>query len=381
MTNIARSLSEMNNFNNPSPCVFVGALDWGLGHASRCIPLIRCFEHHGCKIIIGATGEIGTLLKAEFPHATFVKLPAYRIRYSRKKRGFLFKLMLQVPHILRSVFWEHRLLKRYISEYGIDVVISDNRFGLYARHIQSVYISHQLNILGPSGKKNWFATRVHRAIMKRFAVLWVPDAGSRQVAGKLSDPDNLAMPVQYLGIISRFNYLQREQKFDLCICLSGPEPQRTLLEELLIKQIDLCDQKIVFIRGLPASNSLPDWFPAHVTVYNHLPAARLNQIFCECGWIIARSGYTTIMDLIATGKRAVLIPTPGQYEQEYLAKHLEEKGYFLSRAQENFSLREAIVAYAKFDFSPLPPVSTAYETVIEDLLHSLQPSIIETGDR
>lgn len=281
----------------------------------------------GYKVFIATDGPQQTLLQQEFPYHSFIQLPGYRVRYSRTKGWLPFKIMQQLPALLRIVQWEHRWLDNTIEQYGIDLVISDNRYGLWSKKCPSVFITHQLNIKAPAALER-IVRRLHYRFINRFTTCWVPDQEETGgLAGILSHPSKQpAIPVTYMGLLSRFEREHQADEQTITILLSGPEPQRTILEEKIVSQLQTFIQPVVLVRGLPAATSTIT-VPPHVKVVNHLSANDLQTQLVKSKLVIARSGYSSLMDFSRLQCKTLLIPTPGQTEQEYLAKRCAEKGY------------------------------------------------------
>jgi predicted glycosyltransferase len=193
------------------------------------------------------------------------------------------------------------------------------------------------------------------------------------LAGALSHPKKIPSNVIYIGPLSRFNRLPDVEKtYDLLITISGPEPQRTLFENEILPQLKTFPGKAILIRGLPSERNIPASFNDCIKVENHLPASELNKIIEQSKMIISRSGYTTIMDLALLKKKAILIPTPGQSEQEYLAKYLSEKKYFFSTDQKGFSIKDALKNCESFGFKSGNFDHEKYKEVIREFVLSLK---------
>lgn len=305
--------------------------------------MIRALDQTGYKVIIATDGPQQTLLQQEFPHHTFIKLPGYRVRYSRTKGWLPFKIMQQLPALVRIVQWEHRWLDEAIEQYGINLVISDNRYGLWTKKCPSVFITHQLNIKAPIWLER-IIQRLHYRYINRFTTCWVPDqeeAGG--LAGTLSHPNiQPAIPVSYIGLLSRFDQAHHGDEQMITILLSGPEPQRTILETKILSQLPTLTQPVLLVRGLPADTSSLS-VPSHVKVVNHLSAANLQEQLVKSKLVIARSGYSSLMDFSRLRCKTLLIPTPGQTEQEYLAKRCAEKGYAMYVDQSKLDLHDVLV--------------------------------------
>ncbi len=334
--------------------LLVAPLDWGLGHATRCVPVIRDLLNSHCEVWLAGEGAQEKLLREEFPSLPFLPLKGYRIKYG--KSGLTGKILLQVPSILRSIKEENKWLKEQVTKYGFEAVISDNRYGLYHEDIFSVFITHQLYIKSSLGKwSERILQKWNYKFINRFNECWVPDEqGENNLAGELSHPAKLPkVPVKYIGALSRFSSFSPLAdggiKDHLLIIFSGPEPQRTILENKVVDQIVNYPATATIVRGLPGErNIIPSTNTIHF--YNHLSSEELNREAMKAEFIISRSGYSTIMDIAALQKKSILIPTPGQTEQEYLADHLMKKQFAFCADQNNFSLLENIQAAKRFEY-------------------------------
>jgi predicted glycosyltransferase len=264
----------------------------------------------------------------------------------------------QLPRILLRSIQEHRWLKKAVIQFSIDAVIADNRFGLFHSTIPSVYITHQLLIKTGNRFSEKILQKIHCWIIKKYTHCWVPDfEGKENIAGELSHPSKVPKNVQYIGCLSRLSFnLPPIKKYDLLLLLSGPEPQRTIFEKLLLTQLKNYDGKVILVRGIPEdcedkkNEEQLSKTSSLLTIENHLVAAQLNEVILQSELVICRSGYTTIMDLIKVRKKAILVPTPGQTEQEYLADHLMKKQYFYSTTQYDFDLTNSLKLAADFKF-------------------------------
>ncbi len=359
--------------NKSYKTILVAPIDWGLGHATRCIPLINFLLQSGCKVIIAAEGSQKKLLKTEFPTLNFINIPGYHIKYTNAKRVFTLKIALQIPKILIIILNEKKWLKNLIKNNKIDAIISDNRYGLSHHKIASVFITHQLLIKTPFSFAQKIIQQINYRYIKRFSQCWVPDEkGSINLAGVLSHPDTLPKTqVKYIGGISRLERKpETKKKYDVLIILSGPEPQRTLLEKTILNQLKDFAGKAFLARGLPGSEELL-FSQNNLVIKNHLPAKELESVINESEYIISRSGYTTVMDICKLQKKSILIPTPGQTEQEYLGVHLQKQGWCLAVSQENFSLEESLQKAKNFNYQ-LPDLKMeTYKNILTDFINGL----------
>lgn len=322
--------------------ILVAPLDWGLGHASRCIPVVDfLITHLSAKITIAANGPQKALLQEAFPQVAFLHPPDYRVSYNKNRAATIASLALAVPRILQTIRAENRWLKRVLQQQPFDAIISDNRYGCHHPDVPSFFITHQLLVKTPFGNR---ADRLVQRWLYRyincFREVWVPDdAAAPALAGELSHPPELPkVPVQYLGPLSRLKAVPKTGSTRLLVLLSGPEPQRTLLEEAVFREWRRAPGKsLVCLRGLPLAKEAPPQLP-NAIVYNHLQASALEQEIANAEIILCRSGYSTIMDLLPLGKTCVMVPTPGQTEQEYLADLLAGQGKIRKMLQSEFSL-------------------------------------------
>jgi len=360
------------NFNIEK--ILIAPLDWGLGHATRCVPIIKALLDNGYEVMIAAEGKQAFLLRNEFPALIFFPLKGYGINYSKSKRLLPLKMLMQIPKILSAVKHEHDWLDKIIDQHKIDLVISDNRYGLYSKKVPCVFITHQLTIKMPFAWLEKLVQKVNYKYINRFATCWVPDlAGEKNVAGILSHPLlKPTIPVHYLNLLSRFDRaVPFEKKYGYCILLSGPEPQRTLLEERILKSIDRINENFLLIRGLPGSNAQLS-LSNNIEVKNHLAGKDLQQAIMQSDFIISRSGYTTVMELLSLQKKSILIPTSGQTEQEYLGERLMNQGWSYSVSQDDFELIEAIESAKQFNYSFPSFESNNLQILIPQLVENLQ---------
>ena len=317
--------------------ILVAPLNWGLGHATRCIPIIRQLQKEGYTPLLASDGAALQLLKKEFPELHCLELPSYHIEYAKNPKNFKWKLIKNSPKTIQSILAERKIIDQWISDFELKGIISDNRLGAYSKKIPSVIITHQLTVF--SGKTTWITSYIHRLFIKKFEQCWVPDwEGVVCLSGELGHPQKKIKNTRYIGPLSRLEKREVVQEYDYTILLSGPEPQRSLLEAKIREEMQTFDGKILLVRGIiddqPTQNEPP------FTIVNYLTSNGIAHAIARCNMVICRSGYTTIMDLAQLEKKAVFIPTPGQYEQVYLAKYFHKKGMVLMCNQTDFSLKK-----------------------------------------
>ena len=282
-------------------------------------------------------------------------------------------MLIQFPKIIFTIYKEHQWLKNHVKKYRIDAVISDNRFGLYSDTIPSIYITHQLLIKTGNSFTEKIAQQIHYRFIKKYKECWVPDFKENGLSGELSHPKNIPGNTKYIGCLSRFETENDlEKKYDLLISISGPEPQRTIFEEQLLNDLKIYKGTVLFIRGLPESNKQVISNTANVEFKNHLSGKKLNIAILQSDMIVSRCGYTTVMDLVKLNKKAILVPTPGQTEQDYLALYLQEKKMFFTVQQKKFILEEVLQHAADFSFTLQQYNMNEYKSTITQFVQSLQ---------
>lgn len=335
--------------------VLVAPLDWGLGHATRSIPIINYLLDRGHEVILGSSGASRLLLQQEFPALKMAELPAYNVQYGRGK-SLVMSIARQIPKILSAIDAEHRTLQKLVKQFDIDVVISDNRYGLWHEGVTTAIMTHQLFIKAPvlAGQIN----RLNAKYISRFDYCLVPDyEGDENLSGELSHDGLLPKKTHYLGPLTRFADIKASQKiecYDIVCLVSGPEPQRSQFESMLIEKLRTREERVLLLCGKP--HETIDYFARPgLRVISHLDTAELAQVLKASKSVIARAGYSTVMDLAEIDKPALLIPTPGQPEQEYLAKHLSDLNCIASCNQEElttFDLDQFMNSLSQF--SPFP---------------------------
>jgi UDP-N-acetylglucosamine transferase subunit ALG13 len=336
--------------------ILISPLEWGLGHATRMIPLAKKLTEMNNNIFIASGDEHLMLLQNELPGLSFIRFPGFKPGYSRFLPQYL-ALLLKIPELLYHITREHFALKRIICDHSIDIVISDNRFGLWNRNITTVYVTHMPLIPFPKSVRflEFLGIAIHKMVIKKYSLCFIPDLpGGFNLSGRLSHGIKLTENSRFIGILSRFTSSdaspeENSIKFQHnTVILSGPEPQREILKEKLIGILKNSETRTIMLGGNPVRTGEMATI-GNITLYEHLPSSGLKEIIKGSKNIISRSGYTTIMDLICLNCSALLIPTPGQTEQEYLAEYLSEKGWFSSITQQKLNV--------SISFNPVKTVS------------------------
>lgn len=303
--------------------ILVAPLNWGLGHATRSIPIINALTANRFEPVIASDGEALKLLQKEFPQLETFELPSYNITYSKKANSFKLKLIKDSPSLLKTIKREKNVTDSLVRSENISGIISDNRFGVRSKDVPSVFITHQLRVL--SGSTTWLSSKLHQNIISKFDECWVPDhLGIKNLSGDLGHLEGYTSTIKYLGPLSRFEKQDLPKKYDLLVILSGPEPQRSYLEHKLLDELQFFKGQVCFVKGL-IENEKHINTTNHITTYNFMTSPELEKALNESALVLSRSGYTSIMDYAKLEKKAFLIPTPGQFEQEYLAKKFEDE--------------------------------------------------------
>ncbi|PAM92551.1 glycosyltransferase [Flavobacterium sp. IR1] len=318
--------------------ILVAPLNWGLGHATRCIPIIKALQDNNYIPIIASDGIALALLRKEFPYIQTLELPSYHIEYAKNGKNFKWKLIKNLPKMITAILDEKKIVKSWIKKHGIDGIISDNRLGVFSKKVPSVFMTHQLNVM--TGNTTWFTSKCHQEIMKKYTECWIPDTDAEiNLTGELGHLKTNDLNLKYIGPLSRMRKKETPKVYDLMVILSGPEPQRTFLEEKLKQEVLRYEGKVVFVKGVVEKTQTKQEID-HVTYYNFMNSKQLEQTFNESDLVLCRSGYTTVMDLAKLEKKAFFIPTPGQYEQEYLAIKLQNENLVPYATQNDFTIED-----------------------------------------
>ena len=313
--------------------IIVAPLNWGLGHAARCVTMIHFLLENNFTPILASDGKALDFLQKEFPELEVLELPSYNISYAKNLKTGLF---FQIPKIAKAIQLEKKVIADFVqNNKNVVGIISDNRFGVRNAKIPSVYLTHQITVL--SGMLTWLTSKIHQRIIQKFDACWIPDSKENTLSGKLSQTKNKQLNLKYIGVLSRFVKEDVSIKNDILIVLSGIESQRKKLEEKLLSVFKNHPKKVVLIQGKIEENQTQKNI-GNITVYNYLLSKELEREINQSAVIICRSGYSSIMDLATLKKNVFFIPTKHQTEQEYLVKYLEKMHLAAFSEEKNFSL-------------------------------------------
>ncbi|HUH74823.1 MAG TPA: glycosyltransferase [Chitinophagales bacterium] len=326
--------------------IVVAPLNWGLGHATRSIPVVERLIHYGADVHLAGDGDSLKFISEEFPRLKTHSLPSYNIEYPSGWGG-AWKTVMKAPSIIRAIKKEQKAIQKIIIENNIDAIISDNRYGVYSDKIPSIFLGHQIRVLPPKLLR-WGSGIIlfwHKTYLKNFREIWVPDyEKEHNLSGILSHDLNLKTPIKYIGPLSRFSsyhFSNKEKGNKIVAVLSGPEPQRSYFEEIIAEQLKEINLPSILIRGVV--ENAPNQQIGHLTIINYLHTEDLLKEISNAKIVICRPGYSTIMDLSLFGKKMILIPTPGQTEQEYLSENLSQQGKAIVQKQKAINIKEAIL--------------------------------------
>lgn len=359
---------------NQQKTALFGIMDWGLGHASRSIPVIRAFEDQGFKVIITSSGRALRLLEAEFPKHELLELPGYAPVYASSKH-LSWKIAPQIPHFMQIIKREKQACESWVQKFKASVVFSDNRYGFRSEKVHSIFMTHQLNIPLPPEAKLFrpVVDFLNHRYINKFNTCWVPDyADQRSFAGAMSQ--STQKNLRYIGWISRFSRSvetdHKPKERDIIAVLSGPEPQRSLFERMLIEQLKSSDLRALIVGGKTEKTGSAQ-INDRIEHCAYLRADELEAQMLSSKLVICRSGYSSLMDLAFLQLNAILVPTPGQTEQEKLAEELSKNNRFYSVSQDRFELNKAVKAAS---------LMCGFDGTKPDL-HDLQEAVAELSDQ
>jgi hypothetical protein len=287
-----------------------------LGHATRCVPIIRTLLNNGNTVILGSTALTEKIFKVEFPSLERVSLPGYDISYSSILPLWL-KLGAQLPKVLKVISKEHAQMAAVVQEKNIDIIISDNRYGLHSSKTKNYIICHQVNLKTPFFER--WSNSTHVDMLKKFDEVWVPDHEEKEkkLSGELSE-NVFGLECRYIGPLSRLEKKDLPNTLDHLFLLSGPEPGQSDLLKKIVSRLENYKKKAVIVSSSDACDEMD--LNSNIDLIKLPSREQLNDLIASAKTVVCRSGYSTLMDMHLLGKSELtLIPTPGQTEQEYLA--------------------------------------------------------------
>ena len=340
--------------------ILVCPLDWGLGHATRMVPVINELIAQGANVILAGDNRPLDFLMRYYPENTVIKLEGFSPVYP-EKGSMAWQLIKSVPDMIISSKVARKSLQNIIRSYNIHAIISDNRYELCGSDVPSIFVTHQLNI--QTRGLQYIAKPVINSVLtyflNKFDEIWVPDSPDHTFSGILSSTSKYKGKIHYVGTLSRFSNIpeNNDEEYDILAIMSGPEPQRSLFERIISQQALETDKKVAILQGKPGygSRRIVD----NITFIPHTDDEDFAMLINNSKVIISRPGYSTLMDLAVFGKSGIFIPTPGQTEQEYLASKLHKEGRAVSYSQDQFDLK-----YALSEFNNMKGVKQRFDDSI-----------------
>ncbi len=363
--------------------VLIAPLNWGIGHVTRMIPIARYLRSCGVHVYVAASGRALQAFRSEVPDLTYLQWDSFEMRYYRRLPASL-AILIQLPKFLFSVWRDHRRLEALLHSMRFDLILADGRYGMWSHRAYCVFVTHQLRIPLP-GYLRWaspLVNRWNRWRIGKFRQCWVPDvADIPNLSGELSHNFSVPIPLRFIGPLSRFAPCPDATiTWDWVCVLSGPEPARSQLEQIIIQQIDKLHGSVLLIRGRPGrqANQIVQTAAGYYQA-DFLTTNKLQRVLCSARWVICRSGYSTLMDLALCGSKALLIPTPGQPEQRYLAKKMQAEGVCPMMDQDRLDLSAAstlLESYSGFASTPWPQT---WKQLLRQHLKQNEPRPKEAG--
>jgi UDP-N-acetylglucosamine transferase subunit ALG13 len=345
----------LSNFNNK---IIVAPLDWGLGHATRCVPIIAALIAKGYEPIIAGSTETIALLLQEFEHLSTVLLPSYNIAYKKVFGSHRLYLLWQVMRLKKIIKQEQEIIENYCTQNHITQVISDNRYGIYLKKGNNIFLTHQLQIATGFGAfADSILQKIHYRFLKPFSHIWVPDHESalQSLSGVLSHTKAPKIPVHFIGPLSRLQPQKTaEKKHHFAFIASGPEPYKSMFIQKAIALANVYAYPTLIIGGNVLHTNAPINLPSHITYIAHATASQMQQVINKSQYLISRSGYSSIMDAAATNATCIMLPTPGQTEQIYLANYLGKQKFIMALKELDMPLAELYKMANNYSFTGWP---------------------------
>ena len=372
--------------------ILVAPLDWGLGHATRCVPIVKEFLRQGAEVELAVVKANAGFFREVFPELRQRVAPGYNVVYPKYGFNMALWLLKNSAHLNAVMRYEKRYAEEMVERHGYDVLFSDNRFAFFSKKAYSVYMTHQRRIAFPPAVAalEGVGVRWHRARMRNFDEVWVPDVESAPgYAGALSHLPSLrgaenAPKVKFVGPLSRFDEVVgslktsgldagelpagslKAGKYRVVAVISGVEPARTQFENRLRDILRDVPGNHLMILGKPQAPRRR-WTEGNIEFVTHLPTGDFASAVRNADWVISRGGYSTVMDMAYLGAKCVFVPTPGQYEQVVLARDLATAGYAVSIPANRLSVESLLDAFNKNVALPRPESSGVLENAVKDL--------------
>lgn len=325
-------------------CAFA-VQNWGLGHAARSLVLIRALVARGDRVLILMQPGPGMrLLRDELGDACdFHPCQDIPVPLSRWRVLFYLGMTVSMPRLWWCFYREQRVTERLVAAHAIDLVVSDSRLGVWSRHVPSYVISHSLRQIIP-GRIRWIECLVEwgqRRLLRHYHKVLIPDlepdGGLSGDLGHRCTLDWGADRLVYIGPLADVVRPGVREDVDFFFSISGAEPQRTLFEQQVLAALPHVHGRVIVTLGRPdQAGEVREVDGA--TVYGYLDREQQAEMLNRARLVVTRSGYTTLMELATLGKKALFVPTPGQSEQEYLARFHRRQGRIWSMSQQRLDV-------------------------------------------
>ena len=332
--------------------ILFAVASWGLGHATRDLPLINRLLDCGHDVTVVSSERALNLLKLELGRrCTFLEWPDIPLTLSKTAPLFYAKFTISLPLAFRAIVAERRALEALLDDRPVDRIISDSRFGIRSRRVASFQLSHGLRFIAPGRTRaaELLMEYVYHRCFGRTSSFAVPDSELDGLSGDLSHDLRFVKRdrISYIGILSGVRCRPAEPDIDCYVSISGREPQRKILEDIVLQQVYDVPGRVIVSLGKPEEAGRI-WRHGRSEIHSFVNRVEQEELMNRARMIVSRSGYTTMMELAELGKNALLIPTPGQTEQEYLADYHLQKGTYYSTTQDRLDLPRDLARAAKY---------------------------------
>ncbi len=330
---------------------------WGLGHATRDLVLIRELLAAGHEVTILSTERALQLLRSELgSRCSYLELPDIPKPLSRKALFFYVKMSLSMPAVFWTFYREHQFVRQVARSQRFDRIVSDTRYGVFLREIPSYHIVHSLRQIVPGRPREIeiMVELVQKRLLAGARRILIPDQRENGLAGDLCHNLNCfdGHNLEYIGILSSVKRRPVQPDLDYFVTVSGAEPQRSIFEKMVLQQAYDLPGRVVIALGKP-DVPLSVTSDGRVDVYSYMGRGQQEEMMNRARLVVSRSGYTTMMELAELGKQALLIPTVGQSEQEYLGAYHEKLGTMHTVTQPHLSLVRDVEAASSYSGIPL----------------------------
>ncbi|MEK6968538.1 MAG: glycosyltransferase [Nanoarchaeota archaeon] len=340
--------------------------NYGLGHATRMLPVIMKLIEQGEKVTIVAKGNSLLMLKNELGDASNYELMQYEVPLKFSDKGFsMFETLKAGPSFISLISSQKKWLENFSAKEKIDRVIADGEIGYHLKNKKSFFVNNQLRLLPGSllGDGTELLTDV---FSKGFEKVIVPDDENGTLGGLLTSKTRFydKKRLAYVGILSSIRKKNVVRNVDYFISISGPGISKEVFTRQVMEQLHLLKGKVVVALGRPDLKEIAS--KGNAKIYPYLNRKQQESFLNKAKLVISRSGYTTMMELAEIDKKAFFIPTLNHPEQEYLAKFQKNSGRFHYSKQDSFNFKEDIDEAKQYPgFKNVPKTKKSVEKFLE----------------